>query len=370
MVRLPFPDHIRFQKLQTEHDHKEQNQNYHYNHQKQCILPSERYPVKENENNNQNVLVVDSQEQNNVLLCSICKRSDKVVTDPESGEIICSNCGMVISDKIQQINKPEWRTFDTEQADDNNNNNRIRTGAPTSIARHDMGLSTVIGRTDRDASGHKIDAQMRSTMERLRIWDFRTQRYTPTDRNLSLAFNELDTLKDKLGLPDAVFQKAAYIYRKAQARGLTRGRTIPSVLSAAVYIACREIGIAKTLKDIVTASNIRRKSISKTYRKLLVELDYKVPVFDPMKCIARVANNANLSEKTKHQALHIMNEVAEKEISVGKNPMGLAATVLYVSCVKTGENKTQKDIAEAASVTEVTIRNRLKDLESKIESSN
>jgi transcription initiation factor TFIIB len=362
MVRFSSPECRRVQRSQTE-DHQEENQNYYY-HQKQCILPTGRSTVKENDQND----VVESQEQN-VFLCYICK-SDKLVTDPESGEIICSNCGIVISDKIQQINKPEWRNFDAEQSNNNNNNNnnnRIRTGAPTSIARHDMGLATVIGRTDRDASGHKIDAQMRSTMERLRTWDFRTQRHTATDRNLSLAFNELDTLKDKLGLPDAVFQKAAYIYRKAQARGLVRGRSISSVLAASIYIACREAGISKTLKDIVAASNISRKNISKTYRKLLVELDYKVPVFDPKKCIARVANNANLSEKTKHQALYIMNEVAEKEISVGKNPMGLAATVLYASCVKTGENKAQKDIAEAASVTEVTLRNRLKDLKSKIE---
>jgi transcription initiation factor TFIIB len=362
MVRLPFPDHTRFQKPQTDNNHKKENQNYNYYHQEQCISTRSSSTAKENKND-QNALVVESQEQH-VLFCSICKRSDKLVTDPESSEIICSNCGMVISDKIQQINKPEWRTFDTEQIDNNNNsnNNKIRTGAPTSIARHDMGLSTVIGRTDRDASGHKIDAQMRSTMERLRKWDFRTQRHTPTDRNLSLAFNELNTLKDKLGLPDAVVEKAAYIYRKAQATGLTRGRTIPSVLSAAVYIACREMGIAKTLKDIVAASNIRRKSISKTYRKLLTELDYKVPVFDPMKCIARIANNANLSEKTKHQALYIMNEIKEKEISVGKDPMALAATVLYASCLKTGENKSQKDIAKTAGVTDVTLRNQFKDL--------
>jgi transcription initiation factor TFIIB len=226
--------------------------------------------------------------------------------------------------------------LDTEQSN-NNNNNRIRTGSPTSTAHHDMGLATVIGRTDRDASRHKIDAQMRSTMERLRKWDSRTQRHTATDRNLGLAFSELDTLKDKLVLPDAVFQKADYIYRKAQARGLTRGRSIPSVLTASTYIACREAGISKTLKDIVVTSNMRRKNISKTYRKLLVELDYKVPVFDPMKCIARVANNTNLSEKTKHQALYIMNEVAQKEMSVGKDPMRLGATVLYVSCLKTGE---------------------------------
>src|SRR5829696_2340078 len=204
-------------------------------------------------------------------VCSICG-CNQTITDTESGEIICSKCGQVISDKIEEI-LPEWRNF----ASSDGSNDKSRIGMSTSLARHDMGLSTIVGRTDRDASGQKIDAQMRSTMERLRIWDFRTQRHTPTDRNLSLAFNELDTLKDKLGLPDAVFEKAAYIYRKAQQRGLVRGRTISSILAAAVYIACREMGISKTLKDIVAVSNIRLKIISKTYRKLLVELNYKVP---------------------------------------------------------------------------------------------
>jgi transcription initiation factor TFIIB len=361
MAVFPSTECRRFLKSQTD-DNQEENENYHYyfQHQEQYI-PTVRYPIKEDDQKT----IVESQHQY-VFICSMCKISNKVVTDPESGEIICSNCGMVILDKIEQISKPEWRTFDAKQVN-NNNNNRIRTGDPISLARHDMGLSTVIGRTDKDASGHKIDAQMRSTMQRLRIWDFRTQRHTPTDRSLILAFNELDTLRDKLGLPDAVFQKAAYIYRKAQGRGLVRGRSRSSVISAAAYIACREIGIAKTLKDIVAANNIPRKNISKTYRKLLIELDYKVPMSDPMKCIARVANKANLSEKTKHQALYIMNEVAEKEISVGKDPMGLAATVLYVSSLKTGEKITKMEIAKSAGITGMTLRNRFKDLKSTLE---
>src|SRR5436190_21177751 len=143
MVRFPSTDPFsrRFQELQDDDHHEEENQNYHHHHQENFI-PTARYHVKENDQK----AAVEPQDQQHVSLCSICKRNDKVLTDTESGEIICSNCGMVISDKIQQINKLEWRTFNTEQADDNNNNNnRIRTGAPTSIARHDMGLSTVIG---------------------------------------------------------------------------------------------------------------------------------------------------------------------------------------------------------------------------------
>src|ERR687887_451149 len=301
------------------------------------------------------------------IVCSMCgadSNNSQMVTDPESGEIICSNCGMVISDKIQET-RQEWRTFNTQEEND-----RSRTGMPTSLARHDMGLSTIIGRTDKDASGYKIDAAMRSTMERLRTWDIRTQAHTPTDRNLRQAFSELDRLKDKLGLPDAIVEKTAYIYRKAQERGLVRGRTIPAVLAAAIYIACREMGISKTLKDIATISNIKHKELARTYRLLVLELDYKVPVSDPMKCVSKLANRTKLSEKTKRYAMSIMNDITKNEISAGKDPMGLAASVLYMSSLNTGDTITQMDIADAAGVTEVTIRNRFKDLKKQVFKSN
>ncbi|MGC2570372.1 MAG: transcription initiation factor IIB [Candidatus Nitrosopolaris sp.] len=224
---------------------------------------------------------------------------------------------------------------------------------PTSLARSDMGLSTIIARTDKDASGCEIEPSMLSTMNRLRTWDFRTQVHTSTDRNLRIAFSELNALKDKLGLTDAIIEKTAYIYRKAQERGLTRGRSVSAVITAAVYISCRELGIPKTLKEIAEANNIRRKIVAKCYRVLISELHIKTPIHDPMKCIVKVANKANLNEKTKRHAINVMNNVTQKEISMGKNPMGLAATVLYMSCIKTGEHKTQKDIAQAAGTTDL-----------------
>jgi transcription initiation factor TFIIB len=294
------------------------------------------------------------------IICSVCS-DGQMVTDPESGEIICRNCGIVMLDKIQE-SRPEWRAF---TADDGND--RSRTGTPSSLARHDMGLSTVIGRADKDASGNAIDVSMRSTMDRLRAWDFRTQAHTPTDRNLRQAFSELERLKDKLGLSDVIIEKTAYIYRKAQERGLVRGRTISSVLAAAIYIACRESGTSRTLKDIASISNIKRKDIARTYRLLVLELNYKIPMVDPIKCIVRVANKANLSEKTKRQAMNIMHSVTRSGISAGKDPMGLAASVLYLSCMNTGESRTQTEISEAAGVTEVTVRNRYKNLKTQLD---
>lgn len=140
-----------------------------------------------------------------------------IINDPESGEIICGICGLVLSIEKSQEIRPEWRNFNTEQS-----NNRIRTGMPTSLARHDMGLSTIIGRTDRDYTGNAIDTSIKSTIDRLRILDYRTQLHSSTDRSLKKAFSELDFLRDKLALPDSVVEKTAYIYRKAQQRGMIR----------------------------------------------------------------------------------------------------------------------------------------------------
>jgi transcription initiation factor TFIIB len=274
-----------------------------------------------------------------------------MITDPASGEIFCSNCGMVICDKTEESGRPEWRNFEDSQQE--KNKKLRRTGRPLSLARHDMGLYTIIGQTDKDARGQKLDVSMRSSIERLRRWDYRSQVYSSTDRNLMQAFNELDRLKYKLGLSDAIIEKTAYIYRKAQERGLVRGREIYSVLAATVYIACREMGTPRTLKGIAAISNIKRKDIARNYRRLVIELEVKVPIVEP------------IGQKTKRQAMNIMSDITKRGgISAGKNPMGLAATVLYLSSRITGEeeNMAQKVFAEAAGVTDVTIRNIFKSI--------
>jgi len=294
------------------------------------------------------------------FMCLICK-NNHIITDSESGEVICSSCGTVISDRNQEISRPEWRFYSAEQEND-----RSRTGIPITLAKADMGLATLIGKDDRDASGHLLDGAMRNRMQRLRTWDLRTRNHTASDKNLLQAFSKLDVLKDKLALSDAVVEKIAYIYRKVQHRGLIRGRTISGLIAAAIYAGCREMETPWTLKDIAAASNVKRKDIARNYRMLLFELNLKVPNADPIKCIVKVANRANLTENTKREAIAIMKDVAKKEISAGKDPMGLAATVLYLSCLRTGEETTQTQIAQASGVTEVTVRNRLKDLKRKL----
>ena len=292
----------------------------------------------------------------NSIVCSICKKDQTIITDLDTGEIVCSKCGVVISDKIQDT-RPEWRDFvNSEETKD-----RRRTGMPTSLASHDMGLYTMVGRGRKDARGQVLDASIRSTMGRLRTWDLRIQ--ASANRNLITAFNELNILKDKLGLPDAIIEKTAYIYRKARERRLVRGRETSSALAAALYLACRQEGTPRTLKEICIISNIKRKAVSRQYRNMVIELDLRIPTVDPIKCIARIANQINLNQKVKQKAINIMNAATKSELSAGKNPMGLAASILYISCLINGCNNIGQTVfAQTAGVTEVTIRNISKDL--------
>jgi transcription initiation factor TFIIB len=265
---------------------------------------------------------------------------------------------MIVLDKTQNINQPEWRAFSSAEHED-----RSRTGIPMSLAVYDMGLACVIGKTNRNAGGKKMD----NAMQRLRILDSRAYIHGSSDIGLIHAFNILRLLKDKLTLPYVVVEKAAYIYRKAHERKLSRGRLVTALVAASVHIACREMNTPRTLKDIAAASNIKRKQLAKAYRLLHIEFDIKVPLADQTKCIAKIANKSNLSERTKRHAIRIMDEIRETQISAGKNPMALAATILYFSCLTTGENKSQVDIAKAAGVTEVTMRNRSRELKNKLE---
>ncbi len=275
----------------------------------------------------------------------------KMVTDQNTGELFCSKCGLVITDKIVDTGA-EWRSFS------NDDGNKARTGAGTSLTIHDRGLSTVIGAANKDATGKPLSAGVKSSIERLRTWDSRSQAHSSADRNLRQALNEMGKLKDKLALTDAVVEKAAYIYRKSMEKKLVRGRSIQGLVAACLYASCRNTETPRTLDDIAKGINIRRKDVARCYRLIYRELELKMPVVDPVKGVSRIASIAELSEKSKRKAIKILNQAKDDGIVAGKDPMGIAAAALYLACLSTGEVKSQKDISIASGVTEVTIRNR------------
>lgn len=276
--------------------------------------------------------------------------------DASTGEVSCNKCGFVVTERA--LNQgPEWRSFAGEE-----NENKARVGAPTSITYRDMGLSTVIGNSNRDNSGRSFGSQMRSTIDRLKRWDSRSSAFGSQEKNLGVAFRELEKMADKLGVFQAVKERAAYIYRKALGRGLCRGRSIVGISAAALYAAMRDTETPRTLKDIAAANNLDKKSVARDYRILLREMDMTMPVADAVRNVNRIASQVGFSEKVARKAIEIVRITKEQEISVGKSPMGLAAASLYLAGVVEGEIKTQKEIADAAEVTEVTVRNRYKGL--------
>jgi len=296
--------------------------------------------------------MVTFKSNSNCLRCG----KNSLLTDEDTGEQFCGKCGFVITEKIQ-ASGPEWRSFQKDGGSD-----PARTGAPSSLTIHDMGLSTVINPQNRDATGKPLTASMKSTIERLRTWDNRSQVHEPVDRNLRQALSELNKLKDKVAISANVLEKAAYLYRKALEKKLVRGRSISAMIAASLYAACRDTETPRTLKDIADAANVKRKDISRCYRLLHNELELKMPVVDSIQCIARISSKLKITEKTKRYAIKVLQDAQDRKESAGKDPMGLAATALYLSCVQNGVSITQRDLAEAAGVTEVTIRNRYKGL--------
>jgi len=236
--------------------------------------------------------MVKTKKQDLKEKCPRCVKGT-LVTDHESGEMFCSKCGFVLSEKLQESG-PEWRSFTQDEHGD-----RARAGAPTSLTMHDMGLATIINPTNKDASGKPLSSAMKSTIERLRTWDSRSQVHEPVDRNFRQAFSELNRLKDKLAISDAVIEKAAYIYRKALDKGLVRGRSISALMASALYAACREVGTPRTLKDISDTTNIKKRDLASNYRLLVNELDLKIPDVNSVHNVARIASKIGISEKTK-----------------------------------------------------------------------
>jgi len=290
-----------------------------------------------------------------VTNCPECGSSN-LVEDYDLGEVICQSCGLVLSEHA--INRgPEWRAFTKEEKEQ-----RGRVGIPTSFSIHDKGLSTVIDHVNRDAFGRQLPLARRLEMLRLRKWQIRTRVHSSVDRNLAQAMAELDRLTDRIHVPAPIKERAAVIYRKALDSGLVRGRSIAAIAAASLYAACRYSETPRTLKEVSAASRIRKKDVARCYRLLLRELEMKMPVEDPVKCVSKIASKVDISMQTQRKAFDILKEARRRGMVAGKDPMGLAAASLYVACVLEGEKKTQKEIAEVANVTEVTVRNRYKNL--------
>ncbi|MDE1844214.1 MAG: transcription initiation factor IIB [Thaumarchaeota archaeon] len=273
-----------------------------------------------------------------------------VVNDDQSGEILCSGCGLVLVEKTT-VSGQEHQTFTSEEYFE-----KSRTGSKTSLAINDMGLSTIIGKTNRDASGCSISGGMKQTFDRLRMWDSRSKSKS-SKTSMRSAFILIDTVQTKLAMPDAVIEKAAYLYRKVKAKK-ARGWGIDCLALASLYLSCRMANIPRTIPDIASAGNVSIKDLSRHVRILIDSLDLKVESYNSSDFVTRVGSTVGASEKSCRDALIILAKTRETGYSEGKSPIALTASALYVSCTINGEKFTQREIAKAAGISNVSLRLR------------
>jgi transcription initiation factor TFIIB len=277
-----------------------------------------------------------------------------IITDYETGEMFCQNCGMILQEKITDVKK-EGGSFTQNQH------------MPTSLTMHDKGLSTIIGKSNHDFVGKPLSYEMKKSMKRIRVWDSQSQVKTTAERNLRSALYEMLKLKEKLALSDAVIERAAYFYRKSAKARLVRGRTIKSIVGACMYAACRDMDTTRTIIEIADHLQERRKLIAKSYRMLFQNLRLTISIPDPINSIIKFANNLQLPETTKRDAIKIFDALKEKELTAGKKPDAIAASVIYMACIRTNINLSQSEISRISGISGVTIRNRFDDFRKYIE---
>lgn len=284
-----------------------------------------------------------------VKRCPECG-SVNLTYDDQRGEIVCNDCGLLIEEKMVDTGQETGGQFDKSEK-------KTRGGAPLSIQKYDKGLTTNVGEI---SDIYKLEHGQTRKFLRLKKWQERVS--TSIERNLRLAMAELRRETSFLNLPNVVRDEAARVYNFVLQRGLVRGRSMESVIAACIYAACRSYNIPRTLDEIAATSDVPRKEIGRTYRFMIRKLGFKVKPSSPKDYIARFSSILHLSPKSQNEALKILKKADTSELTSGRGPAGIAAAALYVAALLNGEKRTQREVADVAGITEVTIRNRYKEL--------
>ena len=276
--------------------------------------------------------------------------------DETHGETICGNCGLVVEE--DDIDRgPEWRAFNSTEKD-----NKSRVGAPTTNMMHDKGLSTNIGWQDKDAYGNSLSSSQRQKMQRLRKWNERFRTRNSKERNLKQALAEIERMGSALGLPENVRETASVIYRRALSEDLLPGRSIEGVASAALYAAARQANHPRSIKEVANVSRVDDMEFKRTYRYIVRELGLAVAPADPASYVGRIASELDVEDHVERRARELLDTAEGTGVFNGKSPVGLAAAAIYAAGRLTGTRSTQDDVAAAADISTVTIRNRYQEL--------
>ena len=267
----------------------------------------------------------------------------------ETDELVCEDCGLIVeTDRLDR--GPEWRSF----ADDETNPKR--TGAPLTVARHDHGLSTEIG------YAANVSAAKRRQFARLRRQHNRARVTSKRERNQIHAFTRIKHIVSNESLPTPVRDQACSLFRSAQNEDLLRGRSIEGFVAACLYAACRLASISRTVDEITTASQSSREEFQAAYDALNRELGLPIEPTHPREYLPRYADRLELSVGVERRAKELVDRTEAEGIHIGRNPSGIAAACLYTAAKEHGKSLTQREAADVASVTPVTLRTTYQEL--------
>ena len=288
-------------------------------------------------------------------ICSSDCRGGQIITDNGLGEIFCGSCGHVLEERSSET-IPESYYEPTDYMAKN-------TAPMQSNTMFDTNVTTII--SDKDGLGNLLSTKTRETFYRLKRLN---NRRTGSANNQSLrsSLSLLNTMRMKLGLPDSVAENAAYMYRKARQDKIRVGMNTKNLMCACIYVACKQQGVPRSILEISFISNIRKKEISRAYRVLVERMEISLTPYTPIEFLTKIANEAEISEKSRRVAMNILLMAEKEKIIEGKNPKALAAASLYFACRLNNEEKSQDKIARASGITATTIRTRYGDLKKNI----
>lgn len=295
--------------------------------------------------------------------CPECNKN--LIEDVSKGECFCPGCGYVVMDQIENFG-PEAISSDLEDMMRNS-----RTGSPMSYSLHDLGLRTEIAYSFKDFNGKPINSTVLEQMQNVRRWHSRIRVASPKERRLSNVLSKINETCSVLNLPKLIVETASMIYRNYENQNTAKGKSVACMASAAIYLACTRCDVVRSLDEIVEATgtanidNSNLKLASKYYRMLVMDMGQTgsiTPTLSIDRYIAKLANMAKIDVKVEKLAIDIAHKTEDHILADGKAPNGLAAAYIYIASILLGVNVLQRDVSGLSNVTEVTIRNRCKDI--------
>ena len=294
--------------------------------------------------------------------CSACESS--LIDDIANGEIICSGCGIVVAEQMED-HGPEVKSTRLEDK-----MKLARATGQTTYSQHDLGIATEISMGSKDFSGKSINSEIASQMNNIRKWQKRVRISSSRDRRLSNVLGKISEVSQNCSLPKNVVETASKIYRSLDNKHIqVKGKSVLSISAAVIYLACKQCAIVRSLEEIIQATTPMKeakakvKLASRYYRTLVMELGtVTAPVLTMDKYISKIANMTNTDTRVERLALEIAVKTKNRSITDGKAPNGIAAAYLYVSSILLGQSILQRDVSSVSGVTEVTIRNRCKEI--------